>query len=505
MKFFLRYFGEIVLIFLVLLGFWYRINGLETQYSFWTDEASTARFARGILETGLPQISSTGYKENSYFVTHYLTAVSFMFLGKNELSARLPEVVFGILLILITFFIGKKLFNNLTGLGAAALTTFSYIQIAWSRQARGYVILEVFLLLSIYFLYQFLETGKKRPLFLSIVFSFLSIWTHTLGLIVVPIIFFGLLWKINLKVFLSKRTSLLITLFSIGLIIICSNFRYAISWVYNYKIINFGKEIFLSYYHSLFWRQYSLISFLTYLGFLALLNRKKKNLFLILFSFTVIYLFIISFLIAVPFEKYALPIFPIMFLVSSYSLFFISNYFSKTKIGKTLVFSFFLLFILLNGDKFSIKPRQFYTLNLDMREIPEIDYKGIYSFVESKIGDYRDREKTAIVDLSHDLPFWYLGEKIPVFIPRNDVSEAIKENPNSGAVFLHNLEEVKEIYDRYPKGFVVLVEHNFRFYPSGLVEFCREKLNLEKREEFAWFSPDWNRWPIELYSWDKNK
>jgi len=73
MRFFRRNFCEIVLILLLLIGFLYRIQGLERNYSFWVDEAATARFARGIIETGIPKISLTGHQEESYFVTHYLT------------------------------------------------------------------------------------------------------------------------------------------------------------------------------------------------------------------------------------------------------------------------------------------------------------------------------------------------------------------------------------------------------------------------------------------------
>jgi hypothetical protein len=38
-----------------------------------------------------------------------------------------------------------------------------------------------------------------------------------------------------------------------------------------------------------------------------------------------------------------------------------------------------------------------------------------------------------------------------------------------------------------------------------VVDFVRENLVLEKREERAAFSPDWNYWPVELYSWGFEK
>jgi len=500
-KVFLKYKLEFIALFLFLVGFIFRINGLWLNYSFWTDEASTARFARGVLETGLPKIPTTGYMENSYFITHYLTALSFKIFGINEFAGRMPEVIFGSFLILATYFFGKKLFNEFIGLGAAALITFSYIQIAWSRQARSYVILQFFYLLSLLNFYLFIKEKRRINLFLFILFAFLSVWTHTLGLIIFPFAGLYLFYKKNTLKNLFKSKFFLVALFLFLLFLsFGTNFLSAVKIVFQDKILNFKMSgVFISYYHSLFWRQYSLITFLMMIALVILWIKKEKDIVVFLFLFLATYMFSISFLVGVPFEKYSLPVFPIMFILASFSLWEISMRL-MTKERKTIIlFVFFILFIIANGNKFSLKPRRFYTLNFDMREIPEIDYKGVYQLIKGKSGGEID--EVALVDISHDIPAWYLGENKNFFIPRKDVSIEKKVNINSGAIFIHNLEEFKELLADYSKGFVVLVEHNFRFYPKGFVDFVRENLKIEKKEEYAWFSPDWNRWTIELYSW----
>ncbi len=501
MRFFRKNFYEIVLVFLLLIGFLYRINGLAGNYSFWVDEASTARFARGIIETGIPKISLTGYQENSYFVTHYLTALSFVFFGQNEFAARFPEVIFGTFLILVIYYVGKKIFNNYVGLAASLLATFSYIQIAWSRQARGYVILELFFLLSLYCLYLFTKSKKLFHLIFFGMFSLLSIWTHTLGLMIIPIAFFYLLIKGDLnKIFLNKLFLFGFLIF-IVFVLYLTNFRIALDWVFAEKL----KEVlkgrnFLFYYHSLFWRQYGLISFLALLGLIDLwLSKKRTELLFFLLSLG-IYLFLASFFLLVPFEKYVLPLFPLLFLISSYALFRIASLLSKRKVKPILIFFFLLAFILLNGNKFSLKPRLFYTLNYDMREIPEIDHQGIYKIVEDKI-ENKERKEIAIIEIDQDIPAWYLGEGNVDFVPRINVAKDIIKNKNTGATFIHDFEEFEEVYQNFEFGFIVLIEHNFRFYPQGLVDFAKKNLFLEKREEYTWFSPDWNKWPVELYSW----
>ncbi|MGB9911199.1 MAG: ArnT family glycosyltransferase [Microgenomates group bacterium] len=492
---------EILIFCLLIIGFLLRINGLSKNYSFWTDEASTARFARGILETGFPQIPYTGYKENSYFITHYLTALSFLIFGVNEFSGRLPEIIFGSILILITYIFGEKVFNKLVGLGGATLTTFSYIQIAWSRQARGYVILEVFYLLALLNFYLFVKEKRKLNLFLFLIFAFISVWVHTLGLIIFLFGFIYILFRKDILSFLIKNKFFILLLLGVILLLFFgTNFFPVFKVVFRDKILNLNiNKNFLFYYHSLFWRQYSLISFLSLLGLIILWFKNEKKLFHFLLVFIIIYLFSISFLIGVSFEKYALNLFPIFFILTSFTLWEISRIIGKKQKTAEVLFIFLILFIVINGNKFSLKPKSFYTLNFDMREIPEIDYKGIYKLIKEKSGEKIN--EVALVDISHDIPAWYLGEGKNLFIPRNDVSLEKKINENSGGIFIHNLDEFKELLRRYPQGFVVIIEHNFRFYPAGLVDYVRKNLDFEKKEEVAWFSLDWNKWPIELYSW----
>ncbi|MGB9706936.1 MAG: ArnT family glycosyltransferase [Microgenomates group bacterium] len=500
-KFLDKYKVKITVLGLVILGFIFRINGIWLNYSFWTDEASTARFARGVLEIGLPKIATTGYMENSYFITHYLTALSFKIFGINEFSARLPEVIFGTFLILVIYLVGEKIFGKEVGLGAAFLMAFSYIEIAWSRQARGYVILEFFYLLSILFVYLFFSREKLRYFFYFLLSSLIGVWTHTLGLIIYPVFMvYAPFHKNFVRKMFSGKFFIFGVIILVFILLLLTNLYPTLKIIWRDKISNFKLTMgFIPYYHSLFWRQYTLITFLGVLGLIVLFLQKKREIALLFLAFLITYLFCVSFLVGVPFEKYALPVFPILFLLTSYSLYLISQKFIGRREKSFWFFLFLILFIVGNGNKFSLKPKNFYTLNFDMREIPEIDYKGIYESIKKIAGEQID--SVAIVDISHDMPAWYLGEGKKLFIPRKDVSSEKRVNINSGAVFIHDLEEFKEVTKIYPQGFVVLIEHNFRFYPDGFVEYVRKNLRFEEKEEAAWFSPDWNKWPAEVYSW----
>ena len=505
MAFLKKNYVEIILIFVIIFGFVYRINGLKANYSLWVDEASTTRFARGILETGVPKIALTGYKSGAYLTTYYLTAFSFFIFGQNEFAARFPAVIFGTFLIWLVYYVGRRIFNREIGLGAALLTAFSYIQIAWSRQARSYPILEVFFLSTLYLFYLFSKTKKLIYGLLFGLFLLLTIWTHTLGLILIPIILFYLLTRKTGFKFLSKTNFLILFGCLLVVFIYFNEFWPKLKWLISEKLpLLLMGENFLSYYHSLFWRQYSLLTFLCFLGLISLWIKKEKEKFWFFLLSLGVYFLLASFFLHVPFEKYILPIFPMFFLIAVYGLWQISSLFFKDKKRMTLIFFLLIAFILFNGNKFSLKPRTFYSLNYDMREIPEIDYKGLYQSVAEKSKDKTAKE-VAIIEIDADIPAWYLGEGNVDFIPRKDVGEKVV-NRDMGAVFIKSLDDFKKVYQDYHYGFVSLIEHNYRFYPDGFVDFVRNNLTLEKREEFAPFSPDWNRWPVELYSWgfDKN-
>jgi hypothetical protein len=325
--------------------------------------------------------------------------------------------------------------------------------------------------------------------------------THTLGVTLIPIAAILLLIDNHGRKILTSKFMflLLLALSFVGFSFL--DWKKVVDTIWGKLIgFNFLEKNFIRYYHSLFWRQYSLLVFLSLLAFIDFVLRKKVRVLLFFGVIVLVYMVAILFFVGVPFEKYALVLFPILFILSSAGLLRVAELMiNKTKFQKALFF-FLIVFVLANGNKFSLKPRGFYTLNFDMREIPEINYKSIYLEAKRKAVGV-GLQKVAFVDIDADIIAWYLGEGVNGFIPRNDVEPYIKIDRNRNYKFIHNLEEFKRVKNEYPYGFIMLIEHNYRFYPEGLVEYVRGNLELEKRERFAFFSQDWNYWPIEFYSW----
>lgn len=493
-----KYLLGIALVVVFLTGLSFRLYGLKQNYSFWADEASTARFGRAVLETGIPKIQITGYLERSFYVTHFLTGYFFKIFGVNEFTARLPEVIIGSLVILATYFLGKELFGRQAGFASAVFVAFSYIQIAWSRQARGYVILEFNFLLTLLYLYRFTINNRAKDFILYILFLVLSIFSHPLGFILFPISFvFWVLEKKRSIFSVIKKSKLILFLFPLTLFLLVFPIKEPLIKYFVDKLGQLLKgENFVSYYHSLLWRQYPVFVFLSFVGLLILILNGKKKEYIFLLNSLFCYIFMVCFLGMVPFEKYIFPIFPLVFIISAFCLKQITDNLFKRR--KKLLFMVLVGFILINGNKFTLKPKAFYSLNFDMKEIPEIDYKGIYLFVKGKTINI-SKQDLAIVEIDADTPAWYLGEGINGFVPRNDVPGTI--DVSQGYRFIRSLDEFKKVQKEHRFGFINLIEHNFRFYPEGLVEYARSNLKLEKKEQYASFSPDWNHWPVELYSW----
>ncbi|GEM_PF-1551092 len=148
----------LILLIIVLSGFYVRTDGL-TNLGLGFDEPIHIYAAKSILETGEPVLPS-GIKYDRALPFTYSVALSFKLFGINEISARLPSVIFGTLSIILIFFIGKRFFGTTVGLVSALLLAFIPFEIAWSRTCRMYSMYQFFFLLGFFAFYRGFENEK---------------------------------------------------------------------------------------------------------------------------------------------------------------------------------------------------------------------------------------------------------------------------------------------------------------------------------------------------------
>jgi len=180
------------LILILIFGFFLRVY--ELGYSpFWIDEAISSIASRSIVENGFP-IFDSGLTYNRAYVFHYFQAF-FLLFGMTDFNARLVCVLFGMLTIVLAYFIGRE-YSKAGGLLGALFTAVFYLEVFFSRQARFYQLFQLMFFLSIYLLYKSGECKNKNGnkskksetiyLVLAIVAFFIALDTQIAALVLAP-------------------------------------------------------------------------------------------------------------------------------------------------------------------------------------------------------------------------------------------------------------------------------------------------------------------------------
>jgi uncharacterized membrane protein len=129
----------LVVIAFAALGAYDRLAGLG-DLSLWNDEAQSTLNAFSIQQHGYPVILSQHLINNWEPLYPYLEAISIAIFGESNFAFRLPSALIGIALIPISYYVGSRLRDRYVGIALAAMVAFSSEYIAWSRQARWYLL-----------------------------------------------------------------------------------------------------------------------------------------------------------------------------------------------------------------------------------------------------------------------------------------------------------------------------------------------------------------------------
>ena len=174
---------------LVLAGALLRLYGLGRQ-SFWIDEAFSVTVARAILSHGYPLLD-TGVVQWSWVPAQYMAAAGLAMFDDVHVGARFASALCGILLIPVFFWFCRLLTGSrAAALAATALLAFSTYEIAWCRQARGYVIMQLFGFLALAMHMHGLQHGKQRFRIAALFLAFLCPLFHPAGFVYTLGVFF---------------------------------------------------------------------------------------------------------------------------------------------------------------------------------------------------------------------------------------------------------------------------------------------------------------------------
>ena len=189
---------KIIFILILITAVFFRLYRLDKfPVSLNWDEISHSYNAYSIMQTdkdqwgtNYPIFNFRAYGDYPTTLNMYLTMPFIKIFGLNEWSARLPNALCGILIVIATYLIVQALFKkNSLSLLAMFLASISPWTLFTSRAVYQSTIAQAFLLIGIYFLINYLF-NKKNTLFVSLLFLNLSMYAYHSTRIFVPIFIF---------------------------------------------------------------------------------------------------------------------------------------------------------------------------------------------------------------------------------------------------------------------------------------------------------------------------
>lgn len=229
---------DIYLICIILVATILRIYQIGFQ-SAWLDEIHT------LLETE-PSLSLKeaneiiAFREGIPHLYFYLVRAFTSVFGHNIENIRIVSAMFSVGIVIVVYYLTKKLFSQNTAYFAAALTTIHPFLIEHAQDARVYSMLTFFIVLSYYFAYVLVKKPNlKNSILLGISLGFV-VNSQPVGLLNIASIFFILLvfilmnkdrlYKINLFKFSFLSGIIFLALFSLAFKIIFKSAQMSSFW-----------------------------------------------------------------------------------------------------------------------------------------------------------------------------------------------------------------------------------------------------------------------------------
>lgn len=465
----------VIVLILVVVGLYFRIKGISSNHSFWSDEAFSSSISRDIL-TG-----KMSFKEGlgilSYQRMQLISAlISQKLFGFSEWSARFFSVLWGTFGIVFAYLLARKHSNKGGAILAATIFSLFQLNLAQSTQAKPFVAIETLILMVLY--------TFDRNIVLAIIFATFATLYNYIGIAA----FFPIAIILGKELIKLKKRPLAILI----LVILVA----AISWILQLdkillKIFDVRYN-WTTYLREIFWRQYGFITLPATFG-LFLIKEKKSFL---ATSFLIISIAISWNFISFNNLRYLMPLFGIIIVL--FGIFW-------GKVGQflfnkpTLICALVLLLVFIGGNKIVRKPAVYYTPNADLAaDVQNADYK---TFFKKTYELFPDFNTLPVFVGPFDTLSWYT-ERNPtamfsISTPKPVYVEAVKSWQYG------SLDEFKAERAKYVKGLVIVNDWH-SYMPEDIKAYVKKNMTLELRIESMEVSPN-DKWPLELYSWGMKK
>ncbi len=231
---------KIFLVILIVIATFLLFTNIGNQY-LWDDEAQTALLANSISTYSFPMgrdTVNTYSQENGAeygldliykwhpWLSFYVTALFFKVFGVNEFGARFGFALFGLLTVVLVYFLGRELSDRRVGMSASILLLFSIPFLLLAKQCRYYSLTMFFTILVIYEFVMILHDKRKNPVLIitALVLLFYSA-NINYGIIITAMGTFALFFRRD-----KLSTTIKLTFISM---------LFVLPWVYYVKDIKF--------------------------------------------------------------------------------------------------------------------------------------------------------------------------------------------------------------------------------------------------------------------------
>jgi len=165
---------------ILLIGTILRVYNVgDKEYS--TDEAFSVRHASFTLKEVFSNVENEPHPPLYYIMLHFWMEI----FGDSEIATRSLSVSFGIISILLMYFLGRLLFNREVGMIASLILAISPFHIGYSQESRMYSLMAMLTLTSMLFFIRMMREKEGRFLWYYLVSSILLIYSHIYGLFVI--------------------------------------------------------------------------------------------------------------------------------------------------------------------------------------------------------------------------------------------------------------------------------------------------------------------------------
>ena len=470
------------LLLLITLGSYLRIYDLSSE-SYWMDEATTVIATKSILAGSVPSLYSGEYYHCPIYC--YPTAVVVSVLGDTEFSYRILSAIFGVLFILIIFFSVRRIFNRNIALLSAIVVTFSYWQIAWSRQARWYTLFECFFWLAmVSFYHAYTGSGKrfhKTAIILTGVFTSLAILTHGLGFLL-PFLF--IVWIAYDEMFVKKtwNKKLLTYATLTGVVLLTISFalkNIGLQVPLNVSQLHYLLPYYLRFYISAYWL---FVPFFIYSIFLKKGDHRYPITYITFFFAA--YLLSLSFLTDTLGYRYMFHLTPVIYILGIYGMVEVYRHINIRWMKMAYIGIISILFFTIGGG--TVLPKTEYLLESDTVEnkvftsvTPQPDWKAAYDVVRAE-----KKEKDIVISTMPAFTKIYLNEPgywiAYQYLGKEDTYRYVQNGHERyvGALALEDLSSLKEIVEKR-SGFIVFDANGLYSTASPQIfSYIKENLSL---------------------------